>query len=142
MKKFLFVLIFALLNSSVSLAENYDLQVSITNLRNSAGQFLVAVYNSADGFPKKPEKAYRSIVLAAGQSRFIIADLPAGTYAVAIIHDENSNGKVDTGGPLGIPTEGIGFSRNPNISFGPPSFDKAAFALQQDAAIEIRTKYY
>ena len=142
MKKFLFVFVFALLNSTVSWAQNYDLQVSITNLRNGTGQFLIAVYNSADGFPKKPEKAYRSLVITAQQSRFIIGDLPAGQYAVAIIHDENSNGKVDTGGPFGIPTEGIGFSRNPNISFGPPSFDKAAFTLQQNSAIEIRTKYY
>lgn len=132
----------ALLNSTVSLAENYDLQVSITNLRNASGQFLVAVYNGADGFPKKPEKAYRSILVGADQSRFIIGDLPAGQYAVAIVHDENSNGKVDTGGPFGIPTEGIGFSRNPNINFGPPSFDKAAFTLNESAAIEIRTKYY
>jgi uncharacterized protein (DUF2141 family) len=142
MKLTFLVLILALLKTNVSLAQNHDLQVSITNLRNSTGQFLIAVYNSADGFPKKPEKAYRRLVLAGQQSRFIIGDLPSGQYAVAIIHDENSNGKVDTGGPLGIPTEGIGFSRNPNISFGPPSFDKAAFTLQQDSAIEIRTKYY
>lgn len=142
MKKFIFVLVFALFNSAVSFAQNYDLQISITNLRNSTGQFLIAVYNGADGFPKKPEKAYRSLVVPTQQSRFIIADLPAGQYAVAIIHDENSNGKVDTGGPLGIPKEGIGFSRNPNISFGPPSFDKAAFTLQENSSIEIRTKYY
>lgn len=142
MKLTFFVLIFALLKTNVSLAQNHDLQVSITNLRNSTGQFLIAIYNGADGFPKKPEKAYRSLVVPAQQSRFIIGDLPTGQYAVAIIHDENSNGKVDTGGPFGIPKEGIGFSRNPNISFGPPSFDKAAFTLQQDSSIEIRTKYY
>ena len=31
--------------------------------------------------------------------------IPAGTYAVACFHDENKNGKCDTG-LFGIPTEG------------------------------------
>ncbi|MFI9650852.1 DUF2141 domain-containing protein [Guyparkeria halopsychrophila] len=33
-----------------------------------------------------------------------------GTYALAVIHDENMNGKLDTQW-LGIPTEGAAFQR-------------------------------
>ncbi len=57
--------------------------------------------------------------------------LPHGTYAVAVIHDENSNAKLDTF--AGIPREGFGFSRNPPIRFGAPRFAAARFAVESDA---------
>ncbi|HEY2111819.1 MAG TPA: DUF2141 domain-containing protein, partial [Dongiaceae bacterium] len=39
--------------------------------------------------------------------------LPApGAYAVALFHDENADGHLNTSA-LGIPTEGAGFSNNP-----------------------------
>ena len=52
-------------------------------------------------------------------------DLPAGTYALALVHDENDNLKIDTG-LFGIPTEGFCFSKNAMGLFGPPSFKDAA----------------
>lgn len=66
--------------------------------------------------------------------------LPVGGYAIAVIHDENANAKLDT--LMGIPREGFGFSRNPAIHFGPPKFGAARFAL--DAAgtqQDIRMRY-
>jgi len=59
---------------------------------------------------------------------------------VAVIHDENSNSKLDTF--AGIPREGFGFSRNPAIAFGPPRFTAARFTLDSDAeAQQIRMRY-
>lgn len=54
-------------------------------------------------------------------------DLPPGSYAVALFHDENDNGRLDK--RFGIPTEGFGFSNNPHLWFGPPSFKAARVAL-------------
>ena len=62
---------------------------------------------------------------AAGVLKF--ENLPSGTYALALIHDENGNGKLDT--LMGIPKEGFGFSKNPAIRFGPPSFKSAELAI-------------
>jgi uncharacterized protein (DUF2141 family) len=50
-----------------------------------------------------------------------------GTYALAVIHDENSKAKLDTN-LLGIPTEGYGFSNDATASFGTPSFSDARFS--------------
>jgi len=52
--------------------------------------------------------------------------IPPGTYALAVIHDENSSGKLETNW-LGIPTEGYGFSNDAKAVFGTPSFDAASF---------------
>ncbi len=65
--------------------------------------------------------------------------LPSGTYALALIHDENGNGKLDT--MMGIPKEGFGFSNNPAIRFGPPSFASAGVAVtsgQVDRTVKVK----
>jgi uncharacterized protein (DUF2141 family) len=42
----------------------------------------------------------------------------------------------------GIPREGYGFSRNPPVAFGPPSFAAARFELAGDAAVQqVRMRY-
>lgn len=66
--------------------------------------------------------------------------LPVGGYAVAVIHDENGNAKLDTF--AGIPREGFGFSNNPAIRFGPPRFAAARFRHAGDAtAQQVRMRY-
>lgn len=52
--------------------------------------------------------------------------IEAGTYAVSVFHDENSNGKLDTKF-MGIPREGVGASNGAIGHLGPPKFDAAAF---------------
>ena len=89
---------------------------------------LCALFSSADDFPKKAEKAVAraSSVIS---NRHAVCDFPGvapGTYAVSVIHDENSNGKLDTNF-MGIPREGVGASNDARGHFGPPKFDAASF---------------
>lgn len=80
----------------------------------------------------------RSIPASAGQLR--VTGLAPGDYAVAVIHDANGNGKLDT--MMGIPREGFGFSRNPAIGFGPPRFTAAQFPLTGGSdRQEVRMRY-
>ncbi len=66
--------------------------------------------------------------------------LPKGNYAVAVIHDENGNSRLDTF--AGIPREGFGFSRNPAVRFGPPRFEAARFTLDGGAETQqVRMRY-
>lgn len=62
-------------------------------------------------------------------------------YAIAMIHDENKDGKLNTG-LFGIPTEGFGFFRNPKVRMGAPSFKDTAFSLSGPSTqIQIDLKY-
>jgi uncharacterized protein (DUF2141 family) len=80
----------------------------------------------------------RSVPASTGRLR--IEGLPRGSYAIAVIHDENGNAKLDTF--AGIPREGFGFSRNPAIGFGPPRFTAARFVIDGDAeAQQVRLRY-
>jgi uncharacterized protein (DUF2141 family) len=104
------------------------IHVEIGGLRNDKGQVLCAIYSSADGFPKEGGKAvaHAKSSISAGNAVCEFPRLSAGTYAISVFHDENSNGKLDTNF-MGIPREGVGASNNAKGHFGPPKFDAAAF---------------
>ena len=50
----------------------------------------------------------------------------SGTYAVSVVHDENSNGKLDRNF-IGVPREGVGASNDAKGHMGPPKFNAASF---------------
>jgi uncharacterized protein (DUF2141 family) len=104
------------------------IHVEINGLRNDKGQVACALFASADGFPKKGEKAVARITATIAEKRAVceFPGVDAGTYAVSVFHDENSNGKLDTNF-MGIPREGVGASNNAKGHFGPPKFEAAAF---------------
>src|SRR3546814_9091921 len=78
-------------------------------------------------------------VRAADAGSFAVHAPATGTYAIAVVHDENSNNKMDKA--IFVPTEGFGFSRNPTITVGPPSFTSASFPVAGDMRQSIRMKY-
>jgi len=118
-----------------------QLDVDVAKLRSDKGVLRVCLTADPANFPACVDDAdavTRSVPASAHVVRF--DGLPRGQYAVAVIHDENNNAKLDTF--AGIPREGFGFSRNPAIGFGPPKFAAARFALESDAnAQQVRMRY-
>jgi uncharacterized protein (DUF2141 family) len=110
--------------------ENYSLIIDIDGFESDNGKALIAVFNNMDGYPTKPEKAYKKLVaeIRNGNVRLVINGMPAGTYAVSVLHDENDNGKMDTNF-LGIPSEKFGASNDAKGFMGPPSFEDSKFEL-------------
>lgn len=135
-----------LLAASPSLADpppTAALSVSVSQLRSNDGQVGCMLYNSARGFPTDPSQAAQKRWCPAKDKTSTCAfdPIPAGTYAVACFHDENGNGKLDTG-LFGIPSEGTVVSNHAKGFMGPPSFDKAKFAFAGGAAtLELRMGY-
>lgn len=123
---------------------NGTLTVVITNLRNYQGMINIAIFSSAEGFPENAQLAVRKqiVQLSSGTDPKIeFNDLPYGSYAIAVFHDENENQILDKNW-LGIPKEGVGFSNNPAFFTGPPSFDKAKFVLNSvKQSLTIKLKY-
>lgn len=105
------------------------LEVEIAGLRNAKGVLHLCLTRNSRHFPDcaaDPDAIKQSV--AAGQAKLIILNgIPAGGYALSVFHDENRNRKLDT--ILKIPREGFGFSRNPTIRFGPPSFNQVRFDI-------------
>ena len=62
--------------------------------------------------------------------------IPAGTYAVTVLHDENSDSKMDFNW-MGMPTKGYGFSNDAKATLLPPSFDTASFGYNGEGTLSI-----
>jgi uncharacterized protein (DUF2141 family) len=120
-----------------------SIRVTIGNLRSTTGLVGVALYDAKKGFPDKPERAIHGrSVRADGMCVVVFDDIPYGTYAVSVLHDENSNLKMDKT-IIGIPKEGFGTSNNPKIRRGPPSFQESSFPLdRQNVALRIDMNYF
>jgi uncharacterized protein (DUF2141 family) len=116
-------------------------EVSVTGLRSTKGQILVCLTTNPKAFPdcSKDKGSVRMAVKAADAGDFAVHAPAAGTYAIAVVHDENSNNKMDVA--IFVPKEGFGFSRNPAITVGPPSFKSASFAVAGDMRQSIKMKY-
>ncbi|UWX58293.1 DUF2141 domain-containing protein [Chlorobaculum sp. MV4-Y] len=120
-----------------------SITIRITGLRSSDGNLSLALFNAKKGFPGKYERAVRKAQISVAGSQHVVVfdDVPYGTYAVAVQHDENANGKLDANF-LGMPKEGVGTSNNPKSKFGPPSFDDASFVLDKKAMeLTINLRY-
>jgi uncharacterized protein (DUF2141 family) len=104
----------------------------------------ISLYDKPEGFPVKVEKALTTVFVPVGNAASTVyrfEGLPKGRYAISVVHDENANRKLDTG-LFGIPSEGLGASNNPKGSFGPPSFDAAAFGVDgKDVTLKIKVAY-
>jgi uncharacterized protein (DUF2141 family) len=120
------------------------IRINITNLRNNKGHVLVSLFKDGKGYPDEPGNAYKKLKLDIknGTAVASFSDLPPGTYAVAILHDENDDLKMNKNF-FGLPKEGYGFSNNVMGMFGPPSYSKASFThtSQKNTLITIRTRY-
>ena len=110
-----------------------NLTVTLTGIRNDKGQVFIQLWNAPEGFPKRAEKAYKYVAIEAskavkGAVTTTFADLAPGTYAVSTLHDENGNGRMDTGA-FGIPKEGWAVSNNVVTHAHAPSYENASFVL-------------
>ena len=99
-----------------------QLEIKVTNINDKNARLIVEFYNSKTDFLKQPiiRKVYN---VSSSVAIIKINDIPAGKYAIGVIHDENKNGKLDANF-LGIPKEPIGLSNYEKVA-GPPKYEKA-----------------
>lgn len=130
-----------MVTSTANAAPNSRLTVEIGGLRNQNGTLCLSLFSSEQGFPNQSDRALASRCIQAGETSASFDQLALGRYAVAVIHDANNDGKLNTG-LLGIPEEGFGFSRNPKIGTRAPSFSDTAFLVSAESTkIQISLKY-
>jgi uncharacterized protein (DUF2141 family) len=120
------------------------LVVDVTRLRNDRGLVGVSVFCGPDGFPGESTRACARarVPIAAGAAEAIFDRIPAGAFAVAVLHDEDADGRMATNW-AGIPAEGYGASRDARRKFGAPRWEDARLELAQgeDRRVVIQVGY-
>lgn len=130
-----FALLAAFSFSAAAFAIDRDeLVVHVKDVRNEKGSVIIALYENRDGFLRDAKHAYRTVSapIINGAATAVFSSVPPGSYAVAAIHDENKNGKLDAS------KEGFGTSGNPNGS----TFDESKFQVVGGAnSIDVSIRY-
>ncbi len=118
------------------------LDLRVSGFRNDTGTAGALVFASRAGWPNDAAKTIVHGGFPIVSDRADLAfHVPAGRYAVVVLHDENSNMKLDKN-MFGIPKEGFGFSNNPRVFFSAPSFQSAEVPVAcPSTKLEIRLIY-
>jgi len=118
----------------------YSLTVNVDELHSNNGILQFSLYNEDGCFPDEHFKRYYKQLKAKinnNASTITFENIPEGTYAVNIFHDENNNGVIDKGWIL--PVEGLGFSNFTALNlFNRPNYKKAKFVLKSNKTIKIK----
>ncbi|MFN7116725.1 MAG: DUF2141 domain-containing protein [Saprospiraceae bacterium] len=122
-------------------AKQGELVLYIQNIENAQGTLYVAVYNESNFLQEgKGLITTKFKVEKSDNQQVEIPNLPFGTYAIAIYHDVNNNGKLDKNA-LGIPAEPYAFSNNPKVKWRSPTFDETQIELnapQKSLEVELK----
>lgn len=140
--RILFVILLLFLSGLELDAQTDSLTVNLTGIKQIDGSTLrIAVYNSKDTYFDQ-DKMFRSVELAVDSTSVmhIFTNLPEGTYAITIYHDEDGNGKMNRKW-YGPPAEGYAFSNNYHSAVKPASFKDAAFVLDGNKTLDIKMVY-
>lgn len=122
-----------------------SLEVKFNSLKNANGQVCLTLFGGPKGFPAGGKgsnlKSARCVAVAKGSSNVTFTNLPYGNYAIAAIHDMNSDGQLNKNA-FGLPSEGFGFSNNPALRYGPASFADSQFFLSgTKTVVQIQMRY-
>lgn len=122
----------------------HDVTVSVSGLRSAKGVVLACLTGDAAEFPRckgAPASYRRLVVPAAANVTFTFKAVAPGRYAIALLHDENDNGKADRAFGM-MPKEGYGFSRDAPVRMAPPKHADAAFPVgDEDLRLTIKMRY-
>ncbi len=122
-------------------AAEHLIEIEVTNVTPDRSVVNVAVHDSDATYLSRDVEPFRARSIASESGRLTVAfdGLAPGRYAVTIYQDLNGNGDLDSN-LFGMPNEPFGFSNNPRMFFGPPSFKKAAFEVSEDLSIEVKLR--
>jgi uncharacterized protein (DUF2141 family) len=106
-----------------------DLIIKVKGAEAPMGKVLCWLFANSTGFPMDPKGAKTIVsVPAAAEVTCRFPGVAPGRYAVAIGHDTNGNGIIDTT-PVGQPTEQWGVTNNARPAMRAPNFEESAFTM-------------
>jgi uncharacterized protein (DUF2141 family) len=117
-------------------AQNSNLSVTVSGLKNNTGLLTVELYNSKGKFLKTSYKTVSSAIKS-NTATVTFIGIPKAEYTVMAYHDENNNRKLDKNF-VGMPKEAVACSNNAKGFMGPPKYEDAKFTIIADSKINIK----
>jgi uncharacterized protein (DUF2141 family) len=118
--------------------------ITVTDLRSDEGVVRACMTTVEDIFPRcrRDPNSHRTVVRAGNTVTIRFTNVEPGDYAIALLHDENEDGKANR--VLGMaPREGYGFSRDAPVRMAPPDWDDAVFTIGRASQnLTIKMRYF
>jgi uncharacterized protein (DUF2141 family) len=120
-------------------AQAGDVTVTLTGVQARGGELLVTLQSEGQfmqraGFGQRVENP------GVGDVTVTFIDVPAGDYAVSVLHDQNGDGQMQVS-EIGIPTEGWAMSHGAELR-GPPTFAQVKVAIPAAGAALTEPMFY
>lgn len=117
------------------------LTATIERVRAGQGPLFCDLFNAAEGFPGPSPivGGSQEVPATAETATCTFERLPAGTYALSVIQDENANGTLDAN-VFGVPVEGYGVSNNVIPATEAPRFQDARLTIDGSTAMDITVR--
>lgn len=124
-----------LLSLLTSLIFAGELKIIVKNINPNQGMMRLALWDGANGFPKDYRTSIDQVsVSVTNEVEYTFSNLSKGSYAMAIFQDLNNDEDLNTNA-IGIPQEPFGFTNNPRLLFGPPTFNKCRVQVPTNGTI-------
>ena len=124
-------------------ADVYVVTAAIRGLDPDRGVLRIELHDAAETYLSRDDAVVpyrRRVIRVHGDVMEVrFAAVPPGRYALSMYQDVNGNGELDSNF-FAIPNEPYGFSNNPKIVFGPPTFEEASFELVGAIRIDIELR--
>jgi uncharacterized protein (DUF2141 family) len=117
-------------------------RLEVGDFRNSNGTLQCRLFTRAVDFPDGEGVLTVRVPITGRKAACTLSNLGAGTYAVAVVHDENNNGRVDKNF-LGVPSEGYGASNNRTYALSSPKWEESNFVLKpsESLILQVNLRY-
>ncbi|MEL6543494.1 MAG: DUF2141 domain-containing protein [Myxococcota bacterium] len=125
-------------------AESGTVTVVLNGVEPERGGHLgCALYSSEKGFPSETKNAVANVsAVGKGNKRTCTFTVNAeGNYAVAVLHDEDGDRKLDTN-LFGVPKEGWATSNNVTHTFRAPNWDESKFVVKNPKTTVSLSMHY
>ena len=120
-----------------------QIEITISNIRNTEGNILLSFYTNPDSFPYHPEikKIVEKTQIIDGNLNVNFNEFEPGEYAITLLDDDNSDG--DMNYKFFLPKEGYGFSDYMHSGLLIPSFTDCSFVLSDtNTKVYINVTYF
>ena len=122
------------------MSSSADVNIVIQGVEHDRGLIDVRIYLDAETWLQEDQAAEHIIVPATKDEVVVpLKSFQGGTLAAVVYHDENGDGKMNTG-LFWQPKEGFAFS-NQYTPKGPPRFSKAAVDIPNGKDLLVQLKY-
>lgn len=119
-----------------------NITIEVFGIKKPQGILNCRLFTKASNFPDGEGILTVRMPIEGTRTYCSFPNVEPGTYAVAVFHDENSNGNLDKNF-VGVPSEGYGVSNNKTYALSAPKWDESIFtiAASESKTLQVKLRY-